>query len=101
MLPPPPDQLRMRVRNGASLLVDAGWHFSHLVIDEAAVRAKIWNFAHQKYNTPALLDGPDIQALIVSGRDLYGGLDCTWRVIDKAEAPRWLSGDPVPVRSFV
>lgn len=92
-----PDQLRMRVRSGAqpaSILGDAGWHFSYLAMDEAAVRAKIRGFAHQEYNAAAFLEAIDIPALLASGRDLYGRPGYVWRVVDKAEAPRWLAAEP-------
>ncbi|SFO69103.1 Glycosyltransferase family 17 [Variovorax sp. OK605] len=92
-----PDQLRMRVRSGAQpalILADAGWHFSYLAMDEAAVRAKIRGFAHQEYNAAAFLDAIDIPALLASGRDLYDRPGYVWRVVDKAEAPQWLADQP-------
>ncbi|MBB4219922.1 DUF5672 family protein [Variovorax guangxiensis] len=88
-----PDQLRMRVRSGAQpalILADAGWHFSYLAMSEDAVRAKIRGFAHQEYNSQAFLDAIDIPALLASGRDLYDRPGYAWRVVDKAQAPRWM-----------
>jgi hypothetical protein len=98
-----PDQLRMRVRSGAQpalILADAGWHFSYLAMDEAAVRAKIRSFAHQEYNAPAFLDAIDIPALLASGGDLYGRPGYVWRVVDKGEAPRWMAAEPAFARLF-
>lgn len=98
-----PDQLRMRVRSGAQpalILADAGWHFSYLAMDETAVRAKISGFAHQEYNAPGFLDSIDISALMAAGSDLYGRPGYVWRVVDRAEAPRWLAGEPALARLF-
>jgi hypothetical protein len=99
-----PDQLRMRVRSGAQpalILADAGWHFSYLAMDEAAVRAKIRGFAHQEYNAAEFLEAIDIPALLVSGRDLYDRPGYVWRVVEKGEAPRWLASQPTLARLFV
>lgn len=98
-----PDQLRMRVRNGAQpalILADAGWHFSYLAMDEDAVRAKIRGFAHQEYNSREFLDAVDIPALLASGRDLYGRPGYVWRLVDKAEAPGWMRESPELARLF-
>ena len=98
-----PDQLRMRVRSGAQpalILVDAGWHFSYLAMSEDAVRAKIRGFAHQEYNSQAFLDAIDIPTLLASGRDLYDRPGYAWRVVDKAEAPRWMREQPGLARLF-
>jgi hypothetical protein len=98
-----PDQLRMRVRSGAQpalILADAGWHFSYLSMDEAAVRAKIRGFAHQEYNAPAFLDAIDIPVLLASGGDLYGRPGYVWRVVGKGEAPHWMAAEPAFARLF-
>jgi SAM-dependent methyltransferase len=98
-----PDQLRMRVRSGAQpalILADAGWHFSYLAMDEAAVRAKIRGFAHQEYNAPAFLDAIDIPALLASGKDLYGRAGYAWRVVGRDEAPQWLASQPALAHLF-
>ncbi len=92
-----PDQLRLRVRNGAQparLIDDAGWHLSYLAMDEEAVRAKIRGFAHQEYNRPELLDALDIPALLASGRDLYDRPGYAWQLVGREEAPRWLASQP-------
>ncbi|CAA2102645.1 DUF5672 family protein [Variovorax paradoxus] len=98
-----PDQLRMRVRSGAQpalILADAGWHFSYLAMSEDAVRAKIRGFAHQEYNSQAFLDAIDIPALLASGHDLYDRPGYAWRVVDKAEAPRWMREEPGMAQLF-
>ena len=51
-----------------------GWHFSYLGgVD--AIKSKFQAFAHQEYNTSAMLDQDRLQRLIDSGQDIFGRPD--------------------------
>lgn len=96
------DRLRLGVRAGAvpALIVrDAGWHFSYLGMDEAAVRDKIRGFAHQEYNDPDFLAAIDVHAMVRSGRDLYGRSGYGW-AIEEGQAPSWLATSTELARLF-
>ena len=87
-----PDLLRMGVRLGqvpATILRDAGWHFSYMGMNEEQVRQKIRGFAHQEYNDAGFLDAIDLGAVVRSGKDLFGRPGYVWALTDGQDIPVW------------
>lgn len=77
-----------------AVLNHAGWHFSYLGGDEA-VREKIRAFSHQEFNTPEILGAVDVDALLASGRDLFGRPGYAWRPVGVDDYfPRTVLADP-------
>ncbi|RGE46705.1 hypothetical protein DZC30_02745 [Comamonas testosteroni] len=92
-----PDQLRMGVRMGAvaaTLIRDAGWHFSYLGMGEEQIRRKIAGFAHQEYNDAEFLRRIDLKTIVGSGQDLFGRPGYVWGVMAADEAPGYLCQSP-------
>lgn len=79
---------------GVAVLNHAGWHFSYLGGDEA-VREKIRAFSHQEFNTPEILEAVDVDALVASGRDLFGRPGFAWQPVAVDDYfPRAVLADP-------
>ena len=87
-----PDQLRLGVRMGevpASILENAGWHFSYLGMSEERIRQKIAGFAHQEFNDGEFLNRIDLQAMVQGGRDLFGRAGYVWGLTAHEDVPAW------------
>ena len=79
---------------GIAVLDHAGWHFSYIGDDEA-VREKIRAFSHQEFNRPEILDAIDVNAMLASGRDLFGRPGFVWQSVGVDDYfPRALRADP-------
>jgi hypothetical protein len=84
-----PQGLRRNPPSGARIFDNAGWHFSYLT-DEAGVKKKIGDFAHQELNTDAVLSAINILAIVRRGGDLYNRPGYEWVFTDGSEAPQWV-----------
>jgi beta-1,4-mannosyl-glycoprotein beta-1,4-N-acetylglucosaminyltransferase len=66
-----PTMTKIRLYTDCWYAARGGWHFSYMGgVD--AIRSKFQAFAHQEYNTSAMLDQDRLNRLIDSGEDIFG-----------------------------
>jgi len=58
-------------RESLPVITGGGWHFSFLG-GVPAIQEKIYNYSHQEYNKPRILNEKNIQYSMITGRDLFG-----------------------------
>ena len=90
-----PHDLRDAVRHDrvlASVLSDAGWHFSYLV-DESAVRRKLAARSLQESNNEGFVRSFDIFDIVRHRRDPFRRPGLRWEIVDPKELPSWLQAN--------
>jgi hypothetical protein len=66
-----PTITKLRLYTDCRYVARGGWHFSYLG-GVPAIRQKLQAFAHQEYNTSAMLDSDRLRRLIEAGEDIFG-----------------------------
>ena len=81
---------QVRYTHGTQKIENGGWHLSFLGGVDKIIE-KIKGYAHQEYNTPAILDRSRIEGLIKEGKDVFGRDGVQYFLIEIDESyPKYL-----------
>ena len=90
-----------RMLHSASLIEDAGWHFSYLM-DELRISDKIQSFSHQEFNKEEYYNAEKIKDRVDNNQDLFGRKNKEMKIVElDSSFPSYLLNNMNKYKDFI